>query len=408
MHVVNSKTVLCSVLLASFAICLPRADSLAGETFKELEGAIQSLILSNSKSIVTVTSRFSDEVSVDAKGTGLPFFGAPNEKQPLSYVNVGSGTVFNDAGFVVTRSSIVWGAKRNWVTFADGVEVDAQFIGHDPETGLAVLKLNLANAQPVQFGDSNEVKIGGLTIVVGNSLGVFPSVTLGVVNGLREDSMIQLSASLHPGSNGSPVLNLLGEVIGVVAGQLNPANTVSGFAVRNPATPTLAYPINRVRRIVDDLIKYGYVRTGWLGVVGYQDDQRPKIDQIKTESPAERAGLTQGDIILRFAYRQVNSISELATLVEQASPGEKVAVDYLRDGATLSTTVLLGEKQKPAAAPSAATTATTGGSDYRPARVEPHTPDLTDILIEKNAQFERRINYLEMEIIKLRKLLETY
>src|SRR3990172_3579457 len=224
-------------ILSFTFIILPGQSLIAGETLKKFEQELQSLIESNKTSIVTVTSHFSHEISVEKQNGFLSFFKTDIQKKEWSFINVGTGLIFDKDGHVITKSSIVIGSEINNVTFADGVVLTAKLIGHDPETGFAVIKLepNEINLIPVKLGKCEGIMPGSWNFILGNSLGVYPSVVFGSVNAIRSDGMIQLSANLNPGNNGSPIINLKGEIIGLVAGQLQTSSeTLVNFAELNP------------------------------------------------------------------------------------------------------------------------------------------------------------------------------
>ena len=408
MLVLNPKSLFRLSFLALTTLLFALRPVLAGEKLKVLEEEIQLLVKSASQSVVTVTAHFSEEVVVETDRGVLSLFGSEKETRALSYVNVGSGVILNEQGHVITRSSVVWGAGHSTVRFADGAEVEAAFVGRDVETGLAVLKIDSSAVVPANFADSDELEVGMLNFVLGNAMGVFPAITFGAVNGMRPDGMIQLSANLHPGTNGSPVINFHGEVIGLVAGQLSTFDAVSGYRHDILTQPTLVYPINWVRHVADDIAQYGYVRKGWLGVVGYHDGARPKISQIKKDSPAEHGGLTKGDVILRFSYQEVNSIAQLAHLVERTPPGQTVALEYLRDGVVTSTQVKLAEKDN------GARTAEDNGGPQAPSSAPVYampmqdSPDAVFRLLQKNEVLEQRVSQLEKELLRIGKLLETH
>ena len=133
------------------------------------------------------------------------------------------------------------------VTFSNGVESPAIFVGHDPETGFAVLKTQIEYLIPARLGDSNNIVPGAWNLMIGNSLGVYPSVVFGSINGIRNDGMIQISANLNPGNNGSPILNTKGEVVGLVAGQMNPRESLTNsFLDYDFHATILAYPMDRL------------------------------------------------------------------------------------------------------------------------------------------------------------------
>ncbi|MFQ5770615.1 MAG: S1C family serine protease [bacterium] len=404
------KRKLHSILL--FAITFPllrvTGSVFAGETLKGLEREISKLIDSSKVSVVTVASRFSQEVYIEKESGILSFFKTEVQKQAISYVNIGSGIILDDSGHILTRSSIVWGAESNIVTIANGKELSAEFVGHDPETGFAVIKqIDDENLKPAKLGNFDGITPGSLIVMIGNSLGVFPSIDFGVINGIRDDGMIQISTNLNPGNNGSPIFNLSGEVIGLVAGRLNVQHSmfepVQGY---NYTETTLAYPIDWIKKIAQDIIQFGYVRRGWLGVVGYHDTGKPKIRKIKENSPAQQAGLNEGDIIVKYSNIEVKSISELVHLVEYTPPGQTVAIEFNRSGEMLRAEIAIGER-------SIQNTYDLGFIPNNPTRnilldktststIRGYPADL----IERNKFLEMRINDLEKELNKLKKMIE--
>ena len=382
---------------------------LAGETLKSLAGELHRLVDSSKVSVVTVAARVSREVYVEKESGILSFFKSEREKHAISYVNVGSGLIIDHLGHVVTRRSIVARSEYSTITLHDGTKLPAEFVAEDPETGFAILKIEAENLKPAQFGDIASVRPGSWVVMIGNSLGAFPSVDFGAVNGLRSDGLIQISANLNPGNNGSPIFDLEGRVIGVVAGRITATHDMSG-SVQDVvySEATLVYPINWVERITEDLIELGRVRKGWLGVVGYYDGWKPKIKAIKRNSPAERAGLVEGDVIINFANREVNSISELMRLVEFARPGEHVPLRFRRGGQVFETEVEIGEKRRNHGVAGAVTPPPVklihAGDEETAA---PLLQDWPLELWERNEQLERRISALEKELYELRKKLKS-
>ncbi len=365
----------------------------AQEFLESLENDIAKLIDSSKTSVVTVASRFSHEISLETESGILSFFKAEVPKQSLSYINIGSGIVFDETGHILTRSSIVAGAESNLVTFSNGVESPAIFVGHDPETGFAVLKTQTEYLTPARLGDSNNIVPGAWNLMIGNSLGVYPSVVFGSINGIRNDGMIQISANLNPGNNGSPILNTKGEVVGLVAGQMSPReNLTDSFLESDFHATILAYPINWIKKITEDIIQHGYVRHGWLGVIGEPEGWKAKIKEIKKNSPAQQAGLVEGDVVVKFSDKNVNSISELARLVKYTPPGETVPVEYLRGEQTMYSNVKIGEWQI---------------HDKKPETSVPAAKNLTLTEQERNQWILGRINELEKELNQLKKLMET-
>ncbi len=375
--------------------------ALAGETLSSLDKELQSLIDSTKQSVMTVTATFSQVVIEEGAGL-FPFFRTPSGKRPVTFTNIGTGVVFDQLGHVITRSSIVTGAESIMLTMADGRQFQADFVGHDYATGIAVLKTGALNLQPMAFSSADEILPGSFSVIIGNSLGVYPSVALGMVNGLRNDGLLQVSASLLPGNNGSPLISLNGELIGLLAGQLNsnPGFFIPSMVFQNNAT-VVAYPVGWIKRIGEDLIELGYVRKGWLGIVGAHEGPHPEIGEIRPDSPAQKAGLVAGDIILKFSHKDVNSISELARVVEFTVPGTRIQIEYMRGSLHAETTVAVGEKSRE------------DWPENSWNRVE-GVPIMDAGNQEESGaaparmQLERRLNQLELELLELRKLIARH
>lgn len=395
MFIQKVKSVIRSLVLSLLFLLCSFYSATAQEFLESLEKDIAKLIDSSKASVVTVASRFSHEISPETESGILSFFKTEAPKQSVSYINIGSGIVFDEAGHILTRSSIVAGAESNLITFSNGQESPAIFVGHDPETGFAVLKVNMESLTPARFGDSNNIVPGAWNLMLGNSLGVFPSVIFGSINGIRNDGMIQISANLNPGNNGSPILNTKGEIVGLVAGQMTPRESLTNsFLDYDFHATILAYPINWIKKIAEDIIRHGYVRHGWLGVIGETEGWKAKIKEIKKNSPAQQAGLVKGDIVVKFSDKDVSSISELARLVKYTPPGKTVPVEYLRGEQTMYSNVKIGEWQI---------------HDKKPEpNLQPEKPkeNLTLTDRERNRWILSRINELENELQKLKKFIE--
>ncbi|MFQ5639680.1 MAG: S1C family serine protease [bacterium] len=387
--------------------CLFTPQAYSGETLTDFSKALHHLIDSTKISVVTVVAKVSQEIYVEKESGILPFFKPERQRQALSYVNVGTGVIVDKDGHIVTRSSIVLGAEYCHVRLTNGVKLPAKIVSHDVETGFAVLKVDYHGLKPAHFGTSDAVSPGTWILMIGNSLGTFPSVDFGAVNGVQNNGLMQISANLNPGNNGSPIINLHGDVVGLVAGRINvPDNfgdPLDGYGYRRMA---LAYPINRVKRIVDDLIKIGYVRKGWLGVTGYADDKEPKIRNIIDSSPAKKAGLTKGDIVQRYGNIRVSNISELIGLVEFTTPGETIPIEFIRGDELFVTKLQIGEKPR---TPSEVNRTLQAGkpADYIKSRETQSFERFPMDLFEKNRLLEKRIEGLEKEILKLKESFQS-
>lgn len=397
----------CSHCIASVVLVtlLSVTDLLAGEKLKALEDEFKALVDSSKNSIVTITSKFANEVQVEKESGILSFFKKETELREFRYVNVGTGIIYDRHGYIVTRSSIVLGAESNKVTFADSTEAVGRFVGYDPETGFAILRVDKENVVPARFTEVRSTSLGSWNFMIGNSLGVYPSIAFGVVNGIRDDGMLQLTIRLTPGNNGSPIINMAGEVIGLVVGHLNaPPAASAGASASAFGVATLAYPFNWVRRIADDIIEHGTVKKAWLGVVGSHEDPLPKISEIRSDSPAEKAGLIAGDVIVKFSYQKVKSIDQLMRMVEYSAPGETVPVEYLRGGRIMSTNVQLGTKSQEATRAQVIPFEQIRSTQAQtPSRAQPARGNVTNV----HALLLQRVAQLETEIRQLKQQLEA-
>ena len=297
----------------------------------------------------------------------------------------GSGVVIHEDGYIVTNNHVINNGVEAEVHFSDQSTLVAKIVAQDPDTDLALLKVETDRKLPsAKFGDSGTVKVGQWVLAVGNPFGLDRTVTLGVVSGIGRENMnlsryenfIQTDASINPGNSGGPLFNLRGEVIGINTAIINLAQGI-GFAI----------PSNMASRIVEQLKTGGKVVRGWLGVgiqpltpqlaekFGVPDGKGVLINEVFVDDPADQAGLKSGDIITRIGNERLESPNQLSRVVAGFSPDDTVMVHVIRDGASLQLPVLLGVKQeKPIVASLPQTTAEVDlGID-----VSPITEDLAE------------------------------
>ncbi len=281
---------------------------------------------------------------------------------------VGSGIIYSRDGYILTSASVVSGKKSFRITLPDGRALTGKLVGTDDESNLAVLKVDDGNLVPARLGNSDSIKVGSWLAVVGNSYGLPNAVALGLVNGLREDGFIQMSANVSPGNSGGPVLDTYGRVIGLVAAKLSEPSYISAVQVHNDKMATitipprqieipssgisLALPINLAKSAADEIIRNGTVRRGYLGI--YPQNLQVKWDASTVErsgvlvagivkgSPAERAGLQSGDIIVKFGAAKVMDAEQIRKLIKSKRADDAVRVEVLRGDQTKQLTVTLG------------------------------------------------------------------
>jgi serine protease Do len=269
------------------------------------------------------------------------FFGFPGIP-PREYKEraLGSGFIFDPAGYVITNNHVVEGADDIKVKLEDGQEIPAKVIGTDPKTDIALLKLDKEGTYPfISFGSSDEVEIGDWVVAVGNPYGLEHTVTAGILSARGRaigagpyDDFLQTDASINPGNSGGPLLNLQGEVVGINTMIVYGGNGI-GFAI----------PSSLATRIVDKLKTVGRVDRGWLGVIiqevtpdlarsfGLAEPKGALIGTVQPNSPALEAGLREGDIVLSFDGKPIGEFQELSALVADTDVGKEVSVVVLRD-----------------------------------------------------------------------------
>jgi S1-C subfamily serine protease len=260
----------------------------------------------------------------------------------------GSGFLFTPDGLVLTNSHVVHGSSYIEVTLQDGRHVIATLVGDDPDTDLAVIRISGEELKPARLADSDTLKPGQLVIAIGNPLGFQASVTAGVVSALgrslrsrsgrRMENIVQTDAALNPGNSGGPLVNSRGEVVGVNTAMIQPAQNLC-FAI----------PSNTARWVASRLIQQGRIRRGYLGLAGETVRlQRRRVVElhlaketgvlvlhIENGSPAQRAGLAEGDLILAFGKEPVGGIDDLHRLLTEPRIGEATPVTLLRLGRKL-------------------------------------------------------------------------
>lgn len=270
----------------------------------------------------------------------------------------GSGVIIHEDGYIVTNNHVIGGAIEVEIRLSDRTILIAEVVGRDPDTDLALLRVQVDRKLPAaKFGDSSAVKVGQWVLAVGNPFGLDQTVTLGVVSGIGRENMnlskyenfIQTDASINPGNSGGPLFNLRGEVIGINTAIINFAQGI-GFAI----------PSNMADRIIMQLKTRGKVVRGWLGVgiqpltpklgekFGVEDGKGILVNEVFEGDPAAVAGIKPGDIITSIGGKRLKSPNQLSRVVAGFGPGEEVEVQVNRDGQPLSFPVFLGiKKEKP-------------------------------------------------------------
>jgi serine protease Do len=290
------------------------------------------------------------------------FFGGQmpnNQQQPV--MAAGSGVIISQDGYIVTNNHVVQDATTINVTLNDKRTYTASVISTDPSTDLAVIKIDESNLPFIIYGNSDEVKIGEWVLAVGNPFNLTSTVTAGIVSakarninilgspdGSAIESFIQTDAAINPGNSGGALVNTRGELIGINAAIASGTGYYAGYS--------FAIPVNIVKKVVDDMLKFGEVQRAFIGVSirevdsklakeeGLSELRGVYVADVTDNGSAKEAGIHSGDIIISVDGTAVNSSSELLEVIGQHSPGDKVNLEVSRDGKVSNFSVKLRNK----------------------------------------------------------------
>ncbi len=277
-------------------------------------------------------------------------YGGFNFGQRGPSVGSGSGVIISSDGYIVTNNHVVKGADKIEVVLNDRRSYKGKIIGVDPNTDLALIKIEATNLQFVSYGNSDDVKIGEWVLAVGNPFNLTSTVTAGIVsakgrniniigeNGSSSafpiESFIQTDAAVNPGNSGGALVNTNGELIGINTAIASQTGTYAGYA--------FAVPVNLVKKVMDDLLEFGKVQRAFLGVQiteinsevakekGLSSTSGIYVAKVNNESAAEAAGIKEGDVIISVADVAVNTTSELTEQVGRHRPGDKINIEVIR------------------------------------------------------------------------------
>ncbi len=342
-----------SIYLILFLFSLNvNAREIPGSFADLAEGLMPSVVnISTTQVITTRTNPFPFEFP-----PGSPFedmfrdFGEPQQRRTSA---LGSGFIIDDDGIVVTNNHVIQGAEDIFVTVNGEKEYQAEIIGADPLSDIAVLKIKSEEKfLPVKFGNSDKARVGDWVIAIGNPFGLGGTVTAGIISarnrsiGLsRYEDYIQTDASINSGNSGGPLFDMNGDVIGINTAILGQSGSIGiGFSI----------PSNSAKKVINQLIEFGETKRGWLGVriqtvtkeiaeVENLDEPRGAlVASVADGSPSEKGGIKSGDIILEFDGKKINEMSELPKIVAETEVGSTVNVKVWRNKRELIKKITLG------------------------------------------------------------------
>ncbi|MGB3810550.1 MAG: DegQ family serine endoprotease [Parvibaculum sp.] len=301
-----------------------------------------------------------DENGAPDDGQTSPF-GAPDQPEaPGEKVqSLGSGFVIDAGGIIVTNNHVIEGADKIDVTFTDGTTLPAKVLGRDDKTDIAVLKVDTKMRLPfVVLGDSNKMRVGDWVMAIGNPFGLGGTVTAGIVSALNRDihagsydDFIQTDASINRGNSGGPLFNLAGEVIGMNTAIISPSGESVGIGFATPSSTLIS--------VVDQIVKHGEIRRGWIGVriqmvtpeiaetLGLKETHGALVAGVTPGGPAEAAGIETGDLIIGFDGQKVQEMRDLPRVVAETDIGKKARIDFIRGGKRTSLQVKVGLLSEP-------------------------------------------------------------
>lgn len=286
------------------------------------------------------------------------FFGdrVPQQMPEQRRSGLGSGVIISTDGYILTNYHVVDGAEQIKVDLNDNRTLDAKVVGLDQPSDLAVLKIDASNLPVLALGDSDKVRVGDVVLAIGNPLGIGQTVTMGIISakgrqtGLSSGSFedfLQTDAPINQGNSGGALVSTNSELIGINSQILSPSGGSIGIG--------FAIPSNMARTITDTLVKTGKVRRGQLGItvvrlnsdaakeLGIKETKGVGVAQVQPGSPAERAGLKKGDVIVGFNGVEISDPNVFRNLVASTAPGSVVTLNVVRDGRQMQLQATLGE-----------------------------------------------------------------
>jgi serine protease Do/serine protease DegQ len=287
------------------------------------------------------------------------FFNVPNQSRQQQKNSLGSGVIIDSSqGLVLTNNHVIDKADKIMVTLNDGRQLNAELIGTDPEADIAIIKVPVNNLTQLPIADSSQLKVGDFVVAIGNPFGLGQTVTSGIVSALGRSGLgiegyedfIQTDASINPGNSGGALVNLRGELVGMNTAILAPngGNVGIGFAI----------PTKMIMPIKDLLVKHGEVKRGLLGVTtqdltpelvnafNLENKQGAAISRIESNSPAAKAGLEPGDIIVLANGHPVKSSQDIRNIVGLLQIGDNVNIEYFRGNEKKSVVATIGKQEQ--------------------------------------------------------------
>ena len=339
-------------------ISLLTTKSNAQATYPDFTVAAEKTI----HSVVYIKTEYTQKTNTYDDFFGDPFFNyfAPFQygyNQPI--VGAGSGVIVSSDGFIVTNNHVVQDADKITVTLNDKRSYQAVLIGNDPNSDIALIKINETNLPKINIGNSDNIKIGEWVLAVGNPFNLSSTVTAGIISAKARninilgsksgiDSFIQTDAAVNPGNSGGALVNINGDLIGINAAIASNTGSYTGYS--------FAIPVNIVKKVIDDIMQFGEVQRAYMGItfvdmdddfvkkMGIKDIKGVYIESVTENGPAFKSGLKAGNIILKIDDAPVNTKSELMEVMAIHRPGDKIKLRLISDDKEIEKELVLENK----------------------------------------------------------------
>ena len=289
------------------------------------------------------------------------FFGNKNnnKQQEQPAANLGSGVIVSSEGYILTNQHVVDGADQIEIALADGRTTTAKVIGVDPETDLAVLKVNLTNLPTITLGRMDQTRVGDVVLAIGNPFGVGQTVTMGIVSALGRnhlgintfENFIQTDAAINPGNSGGALVDVNGNLLGINTAIYSRSGGSLGIG--------FAIPVSTARSVLESIITTGSVTRGWIGVepqdvtpeiaesFGLEQKSGAIVAGVLKNGPADRAGIKPGDILVSVDGQDITDTTRLLNLIAQIKPGSNAKIHLVRKNREVDLDVMIGKRPPP-------------------------------------------------------------
>lgn len=354
--VVNRLIVATGLLASSLVVALPASAALPFFSSDKDVPSLAPMLEQVTPAVVSISVEGTQVSRQRVPEIFQHFFGAPNEQvQERPFRGLGSGVIIDaKQGFVVTNNHVVDNADEILVKLADGRELKAKKLGADEQSDIALLKIEPDNLTALPLADSDKLRVGDFVVAIGNPFGLSQTVTSGIVSALGRsglniegyENFIQTDAAINRGNSGGALVSLRGELVGINTAIFGPngANVGIGFAI----------PSNIMKSLVDQIIEFGEVRRGLLGILGQDVDsglakamdlsvnKGAFVREVSPDSAADKSGIQAGDIITAINGKDIGGFQELKAKIGSMGAGSEVKLSLLREGKSTKVTVVLG------------------------------------------------------------------